>query len=245
MRRIAIAFLIASLRIRHIFWVSDEALSDYAFFRMVRKKSTVLLNIIDWDSINQKMSKDYNTYSFDIVFLGRLSDEKAPLRFIEIVDEVRKSYPEVKVAVVGDGQLRDDVQRMVADKNLSEVVTLFGYMNNPLKVLKDSKCLVLTSKREGLPMCAIESQMVGTPIICTPVGALPKIVESERTGYLCNSNSEFVSSILSVICDDDNCQRLSDNSIEFAKRFNDKRVFMDKLSEQYRMIAKTKDIGDI
>ena len=233
----SIAFYLISRKVKHIFWVSEEALSQFVFSKMVQKKSSVLNNVISWKLLNEKLTMDDNTYTYDVIYLGRLSEEKNPIRFIDIVERVYNQIPALKVAIVGDGKLREQVENYIREKNLSNCIDMLGFMSNPLKVLKDSKCLVMTSLREGLPMSAIESQMVGTPIICTPVGALPQIVENDYTGYLCEENREFENSITSIICDINNYQRLSNNSIKFAREFNDPKVFMNKLIAQYRCIS--------
>ena len=230
----SIAFLIASRRIKHIFWVSEEALDQFVFSKLVKNKSSVLYNVISWDLVKKKLALDKKSYSYDVIFLGRLSNEKNPERFMDIIEKVYIKFPQLKVAIVGDGQLKDNIVSLIEVKKLTKVIDLLGFLNNPFKVLQDSKCMVMTSLREGLPMSAIESQMVGTPIVCTPVGALPNIVVNDYTGFLCNNDVDFINSIISIISNDELQKRLSENSIEFATKFNDPKVFMEKLNNQYK-----------
>lgn len=230
----SLAYLLVTRKIKHIFWVSEEALSQFVFYELVKNKSSVLYNVIDWNEINSKLSLDKNHYSFDVIYLGRLAEEKDPIRFISIIEKLSRKYPMLRVAIVGDGGMKITVEKLINDKGLTSVIKLLGYMNNPIKVLKDSKCLVMTSLREGLPMSVVEAQMVGTPVVSTPVGALTQIIRNDYNGFICNSDDDFINSIISIINNNSNYERLSNNSLEFAKKYNDKKIFMNNLIEQYK-----------
>ena len=229
----SIAFLIASIKIKHIFWVSEEAMDQYMFAKFVKRKSTVLYNILDIELLYKKMNTDKSEYSYDTVFVGRLSEEKNPLRLIQIIDMIRERKPDISMAIVGEGEFRTELEELIEEKNLCQNVSLKGFQNNPLKIVKDSSVMVMTSIREGLPMCALEAQIVGTPIVSTPVGAMDKIIDNGVNGFLCESDDEFVDKITNIVIDKEMRNRLSEQSISFANRFNNKEAFMLKLEKYY------------
>ena len=87
----------------------------------------------------------------------------------------------------------------------------------------------MTSIYEGTPMCALEAQALGRPIVSTPVDGLKKIIADGENGYLCNENSSFIKNILFI---------LKNNNIE---NFKDKSLFkFQKINniENYKNIIK-------
>ena len=229
----SLAFLKASLKISHIFWVSEEAMQQFVFAGRVRKKSSVLYNIIDIDPLIKRMEQDKNEYSFDMVFVGRLSEEKNPLRLIDVIEKVKKTKSDVTLAIVGDGIYKDQLEEQVNARGLKGSVSLLGFMDNPLKIIKDSSLMIMTSRREGLPMSALESQIMGTPVISTPVGAMKDIIVDSENGFLCESDDDFANSILSVLSSKEKKDDMSRRSLEFAKKFNNKDKYMSELIAAY------------
>jgi glycosyltransferase involved in cell wall biosynthesis len=71
----------------------------------------------------------------------------------------------VRLLILGDGPLRYDLEALIADLGLSDVVTLLGYVENPLKYFAHADIFILSSHVEGLPNVLVEAMMCG----CTPV----------------------------------------------------------------------------
>ena len=234
----SLAFLYASFKICHIFWVSKEAMTQYFFSAIVCRKSSVLYNIIDTEGLIKKLNEDQNNYSYDIVYVGRLSKEKNPNRLIEIIYGLKLKKDDIKMVIVGDGAYRDSLEELVKKKNLTNNVVFKGFQNNPYKIVKDSSIMIMTSLREGLPMSALESLAVGTPIISTPVGAMKDIIKNGENGFLCNENDEFIDRILKILDDKELLKRMSIQSKEFSKRFNDKNNFMKELTDTYNKVIR-------
>ena len=67
----SLAFLYAAKKAKHIFWVSESAMSGYAFKKSVEKKSDVLCNIISIDALYKKMKSDEQEYSYDLAYVGK------------------------------------------------------------------------------------------------------------------------------------------------------------------------------
>ena len=229
----SIAFFLASFRISHIFWVSDEAMNQYVFSKFVNNKSSVLHNIIDIESLLSKANEDKSSYTYDLVFVGRLSEEKNPMRLLDIVSEIKKSKKDISLAVVGDGIYKEIMEKEVYNKGLTSNVTFYGFLGNPYKILKDSYIMIMTSIREGLPMCILEALALGTPVVSTPVGAIKDIISDSENGYLCNENSDFSNRIIEILNNEQKYVSMSLQSSSFAKRYNDKSSFVTTLSNAY------------
>ncbi|HAA57928.1 MAG TPA: hypothetical protein DCE42_24400 [Myxococcales bacterium] len=110
-----------------------------------------------------------------LLYVGRLSQEKAPFFLIDAFAEVQERVPDVTLDIVGDGPLFGEVERYIRVRNLSSHVTLHGFME-PTPFYEKSDVLVISSKREGLPMVALEAMSYGLPVVSTDVGGMSTLL---------------------------------------------------------------------
>ena len=84
-----VLFQLASGKIRHIFWVSPSAMTSYRFYGSVKQKSSVLRNVIDPGDLLRKADSAGLQENYDILFLGRMSQPKNPLRLVRVLELVQ------------------------------------------------------------------------------------------------------------------------------------------------------------
>lgn len=226
-----ILFNICSKRIFKMIWVSKSSLDNYYYKYNIKNKSTILYNVIDKDTIIKKAEEKKINESYDLIFLGRLAYPKNPERLIEIVKMVKSKKDDIKFAIVGDGIDRENIEKLIKKYNLSDNVKMFGFQSNPYPILKNSKVMIMTSIYEGTPMCSLEAQCLGKPIIATPVDGLKDIVDNDYNGYLLDENNEFVNKITSILNDNKKLEELSKNSYNaFSKRNDINNYFKNIIS---------------
>ncbi len=229
----SIAYFFAAKKASHIFWVSKSSFEGYVFNKSFRKKSSILYNIIDVDSLYEKMRKDTNEYSYDIVYIGRLTFQKNPERLIEIIEKVVSRRPQTKIAVVGTGELEKQICALIASKHLENNIDMFGFRSNPLKILYDSKVMVMTSKWEGTPMCALEAMALGVPIVSTPVDGLKDLITNGQNGYCDDNNEELTDKILQCLENNEIHRKLSDKQVKISKEWNNKSKYKENIKKVY------------
>lgn len=229
----SIAYLFAAYKAKKIFWVSSSSQSGYRFSYFVRSKSSVLHNVIDIDALKRKIELDPNDYKYDIVYLGRLSYEKNPLRLLNVMTKVIKANPTIKLAIIGSGALEEELIFKCKDLRLDDNVEFLGFQNNPYKILSQSKVMVMTSLWEGLPMCAMEALSLGVPIVSTPTDGLKDIIISGVNGYLSDDDSEIAEKIVDIISDENIRESLSNNAIFLFNDLNNIIDYRTKLLETY------------
>lgn len=229
----SVAYWFAGMKAKHIFWVSQSAFYGYVFHKTFEKKSTILYNIVDIDSLYQKMKIDNHTYDFDIIYLGRLTYPKNPQRLIRVCEKVVKKMPNVKIAVIGTGDLEEETKALCSELNLQNNVYFLGFQSNPLKILHDSKAMVMTSRWEGTPMCALEAMALGVPIISTPTDGLKDLVVNNETGFLSNDDDILVEMCCKVVLDTEYQNTLSKNSYEKALQLMNIQKYKTKISNAY------------
>lgn len=96
------------------------------------------------------------------------------------VDEIRRTVPDVLLMIAGKGPLRDDLEAMIADLDLQDHARILGFVPEedlPLAYRAATLSVMPTVALEGFGLSAVESLAAGTPVMVTPVGGLPTIVE--------------------------------------------------------------------
>lgn len=126
-----------------------------------------------------------------IGFLGRLSSEKGIRNFVEALPAVLTMYPEISILIGGDGPLNEEIKTFLEREKLSGHVEFTGWINHDdlPGYLNRLRLLVIPSSTEGLPNIVLEAMACGTPVLATPVGAIPDIVTEGETGFSMETNS--------------------------------------------------------
>ena len=229
-----VAYLLAGFKAKHILWVSNSSFEGYAFHRLFAKKSSVLYNIIDTQAIYRKLAADENTYDYDMIYVGRLTYQKDPQRLMRLCACLKESKPDVKVAIVGTGELLEEVQALCAQLGLQDNVHFLGFQSNPIKMVHDSKAMILTSRWEGTPMCALEAMALGTPIVSTPSDGMKDIVVDGVSGYLTDDDSIMAEKLLKIMEDPAHQAALSRQGKAIFARINDEEHYQEAIAACYR-----------
>ena len=121
-----------------------------------------------------------------LVGVGRLVEQKDPLRFVRLVAALRLALPgtDVRATWVGDGPLRTAMQQQIERLGMADVVTLAGHRNDVHRFLAESDVLLLTSRWEGLPLVALEALAMGRGLVLPDVGSCTEAVGSGAVGLL-------------------------------------------------------------
>ena len=229
----SIAYLLAGVRAKHIFWVSESSFKGYKFHNILKKKSSVLYNVIDVDTLYKKMEQDKNEYNYDVVYVGRLTYPKNPERLIKVLEKVIQEKPDCKVAIVGTGELEEEVKNLAKELQIDKNIDFLGFLSNPLKIMKDSKVMLMTSRWEGTPMCALEAMALGLPIVSTPTDGLCELIVEGETGYLSDNDDVLVEKILGILMDDKERKALSESNKNRSKILNDVNTYKKNLFDIY------------
>ena len=229
----SIAFYSAAKKAKHIYWVSDTAFNQFYFNKSLANKSSILYNIIDIDDLYRKMEEDKQSYNYDVLFIGRLVEQKDPHRLLKISNMLKIRKPDIKIAVVGTGELLEELKQEASMLGLDNNVTFLGYQTNPTKILHDAKIMLMTSRFEGTPMSALEAMALGTPIVSTPVDGLKELITNDENGSLSNDDGIIANKILEYLSNENIYNILSKNQIKKAKIWNDKENYKNKLLEVY------------
>lgn len=83
---------------------------------------------------------------------------------------------DVRVLVLGDGELRAELERVVRSLGLERSVVFTGWQREPARIYADLDVVCLTSRNEGTPVTLIEAMAAGRPFVATRVGGVPDLM---------------------------------------------------------------------
>lgn len=111
-----------------------------------------------------------------VTLVTRLAPIKRVDRFLAIAERIATASPDVRFAVVGDGELRDQLQTSAAAQRLRQHLVWCGFRRDMPAICHASDVIALTSDNEGTPTSLIEAQAAGVPVVATRVGGVPSVV---------------------------------------------------------------------
>lgn len=196
--RNSFALLYTGLRARKLICVAPNIPQNFVFSRWIRSKFATLANCIDADAIRQKAQRGPGTQAAHLGFCGRLSEAKNPLLFLRVVAGVKAQLPGVKAVMVGDGELRTQVEREIQALGLQQNVSLVGFQNNPFPYIAACKLMVMSSVWEGFPMVAMEAMVLGKPWVSTAVSGMVDLID-DSVGAIGNTAEELTAAVLKIL----------------------------------------------
>lgn len=126
--------------------------------------------------------------AFVVGMVGRLSKQKAPDTFVKAAKLIKEKIPNAFFLMVGDGELRDQVESLINQYDLGSSFLITGWVDNPTSYMKIMDVGMLISRWEGFGLVLPEYMACGVPIIATNVDAIPNIVKNGVNGMLVNTD---------------------------------------------------------
>ena len=120
------------------------------------------------------------------VTVGRLSAEKGYTGLLQAFTTLLSRGIDAELAIVGDGPLRESLERELSALDLNDRVTVHGTLAEEatLQVISTADIFVLPSLMEGLPVVLMEAMAMAKPVIAASVAGIPELVEDGKTGLL-------------------------------------------------------------
>lgn len=124
------------------------------------------------------------TNQFAIIQVARLNALKDHATAIRTIKRLRDNDVPAKLILVGDGEERPALEKLVAEQQLTKAVKFLGARSDIPRLLTAADAFLLSSISEGIPLTLIEAMGAGIPIVSTDVGGIPEIIEHGVAGLL-------------------------------------------------------------
>lgn len=122
--------------------------------------------------------------AFVVGMVGRLSKQKAPDTFVKAAKLIKEKIPNAFFLMVGDGELRDQIEGLINQYDLGSSFLITGWVDNPTAYMKIMNVGMLLSRWEGFGLVLPEYMACGVPIVATNVDAIPNIIQDGINGML-------------------------------------------------------------
>jgi glycosyltransferase involved in cell wall biosynthesis len=172
-------------------------------------------NVFDFSAFSpRQMPAEY-----DLVYVGNLSRYKRVDILIEVVERLVPRFPNLRVALIGSGELAGALQAQVARVGLSDNVFFLGYQTQVHKFLTRSRVFILTSEAEGLPMAVIEALSCGLPVIVPDVGDITDVAQDEINALVVPALDvdAFVHAVTRLLTDDALYDQLAGQALQICE----------------------------
>lgn len=155
------------------------------------KLQRIPINIDDYQFMPRSLPKGNDNLT--VLLCGRFVEKKGIPYAIKAVSIAREHYLNVKLRIVGDGELRPEIEKLIKQFKLEKHVSLLGYLPHPeyIKELKMAHILIAPSvtavdgdSEGGAPTVLLEAQASGMPVLSTYHADIPNVVAENRSGFL-------------------------------------------------------------
>jgi len=222
-----------SKKSRFLRWVLYRFADGYVFqtngakefySKSIQKRSVVIHN-----PIRENLPSKTNVNNKEIVAIGRLNVQKNYPMLINAFNIVHNKYPNYKLRIFGDGELKESLLKQVNNLHLNESVVFENFTLNVHEAIKDSSIYVMTSDFEGMPNSLMEAMAMGFPVVSTdcPSGGPGELIVDAENGLLCpiGDYQIFAQKIMSVLENKTFCNQIASEAKKIMDSHNSDVIF--------------------
>lgn len=181
----------------NVVFVTSEP--DKKFFP--HKKVVVIQGGVDLDQVKNIKTIPLSKRKYDAVFLGRLHPQKGVLELVDIWQKVVKVIPDAKLAIIGDGQLEDQLKTKIVKLDLLKNIDVLGFLSGPAKfrLFANSKIFVHPATYDSGGMSAAEAMTLGLPAVTYNLPALKTYYPTGTLKTNCFDQNQFAQNIIKLL----------------------------------------------
>ncbi|HEU4929292.1 MAG TPA: glycosyltransferase, partial [Candidatus Krumholzibacteria bacterium] len=134
--------------------------------------------------VRVRASLGLDSSAFVFVIVARLAPAKDHATLFRAFAALSSVNPSARLVVIGDGDLRDELSRLVRELRMENRILLVGMREDVSDLVAAFDCFVLSSYTEGLAMTLLEAMAAELPVVATSVGGNGEVVVDGETGLI-------------------------------------------------------------
>jgi glycosyltransferase involved in cell wall biosynthesis len=173
--------------------------------------------------------------------VAALVPHKGQFHLIEAARLVVRQMPDVRFVILGEGELREMLERQVREHHLEKHVFLPGFRTDVLGCMKSFDMFVMSSVTEGLGTALLDALACGKAIVATKTGGIPEVVEDGVTGRLVapRDHAAMAQAILALLADDNLRRRMGEAGLARVRaRFTVERMVAETAAVYARVAGR-------
>ena len=212
----------------------------------IENKIVVVYNGIDFDHVDSlsipsdsELPNELTSNKFKIGIIGRLTYQKGIPAFIETAHCLNKMHDNLEFIVIGDGELRSELENLVSKLGLKNNLVFLGYRTDAKQLLKKFDIFLFTSNFEPFGLVLLEAMAARIPIVALHLkGAVPEIINHGEDGLIVyNKDPQLLAeSVSALIKDSDLRNKLTTNAHLKVKNNFTMQSNSDKILALYKNI---------
>lgn len=193
----------------------------------------IIYNGVDIDRFKSE-KENMNTNIVEYICVANLTEVKNHRMMLQSFRKLTDLHDNSHLTLVGDGILRNDLEKQALQLGIQDKVTFTGSVSDPTLYLKKADIFVMSSHYEGMPLSVAEAMAAGLPIIAPHVGGIPEMVTENGILYTVDSEEELTKAMT----------RLSQDRILW-KAYHNKSKERSKLFDIKEMVSKYEALYEI
>ena len=172
--------------------------------------------------------------------VSRLTPRKGHAILLQALRLIRDDLRDVRVNIVGDGEMRDELEALASKLGLRRI-SFLGHRDDIARILGNSDIYVLPTTSDTLPISVIEAMFAGNAIVSTRCGGIPELVQHQQTGLLAEPGNvkELADCLLQLLRDRGLIKQLGRNAQDFAKTHLSAERMSAEIERVYRSVHAT------
>jgi glycosyltransferase involved in cell wall biosynthesis len=167
-----------------------------------------------------------------VTAVGRLVPQKAHARLLEAIAASRRRGVEARFLIVGDGPLRDDLERRAHALGLDGAVRFTGTRSDSRAIIARSDLVVFSSDWEGLAVAAIEALAAGVPVISTDVAGSAELLSTGAGLVVPRDPDAIAEAVAGLLADAPRRERMAAE----GRRVHAERHAAERMADSYRAV---------
>lgn len=170
--------------------LSAELTNDIARIKVKPEKIHLIINGVDLDEVEtfrsaqNEPAKEFQRKEKIIGYIGQLASRKNIATLIDAFDLLYKVRKDVRLLLIGDGPLRNDLEQKAKLLESGSHIEFLGYRDDRLQFVKHMDIFCMTSSLEGIPRCMMEAMAMGRPAVAFQIPGIDKLIIDKETGLL-------------------------------------------------------------
>jgi glycosyltransferase involved in cell wall biosynthesis len=180
-----------------------------------------------------------------LVDVGRLIPVKGHDTLIQALKRIVPSFPKVRLFIVGDGVLKEELKDLVRKLRLEDNVVFTGYRKDVPRFMREGDLFVFPTLGEGFGLVLLEAMAFKKPVVATRVMSIPEIVEDGKSGLLVSPRhpEELAEAILQLLSDKKKAESFGERGFEIlTNKFSIERM-VGETERIYDRLLKEKEIS--
>lgn len=196
---------------------SFENITEVIYNGVNIEKEKYILN--ESEIVNLRDEYNISKDDFVITILGRLEIQKGHGFFIDSIKDFLKEKKNVKVLLLGDGNLRGEIENRIKENDLSDYFKLLGFQTDIEKFIEISDLICVPSLWEGFGLVILEGMIKKKIVLASNAGGIPEIIDDGKTGFLfqVNSKKSFLDRLNFIYDNYNELGFIKENAMELVK----------------------------